>query len=117
MAQTPYETIVHYNHLLEEEISNGVPFSLSNFPSSIFIDKDELTRLLEETENGLMAVFGIEDADEENKKFTVSFLAVDSERKLLCKHIKGQLDGEETWPASATYNFPTTIDSFDPGDC
>ena len=112
MAQTSYNSILAFNKSLEEKIGTTSPFGLEKFPSAIIIEKASLQRIIDEAEAGVLASFGIE-----NGKFTVSFLGLDTNNKILCSHITGLINGEETWPAESVTNFPATIDTFDPGNC
>jgi hypothetical protein len=121
MAQTPYLTILDYNKALAEEILTAVPFGLQNFPSSVVLStgngQEELGRLIVEAEYGLVLSFGIDNSDEQNRKFTVSFLALDNNKKIICSHILGHVDGEESWDPTSVSNFPETVDKFDSGNC
>ena len=121
MAQTSYQTIVHFNTALADELTGGILFGLQSFPSSIVISTNdalnELGRLLAVAQHGVALVFGIDDSDEGNKKFTVSFLALDEKKQILCAHIKNTLDGEESWPSQSVLNFPETVEKLDPGKC
>lgn len=110
-AATIYNNIQRFSSTLRDNLEGGLPFGLKNFPLFVRMETKNLQRLInvtktagydiptppeDEPDGHLLACFGIDD----DGKFTVSFLALDSKGNVDERHyMRGDdsIKGEETW--------------------